>query len=63
MKSVVLYGAGSAIIVDVQESCRRLGLEVAAVVRNFDGEVFAMAPATLVELDNIPQELLCLSDR
>jgi UDP-3-O-[3-hydroxymyristoyl] glucosamine N-acyltransferase len=61
MKSIVLYGAGSAIIVDVQESCRRLGLEVAAVVRNFDGEVFAMPPATLVEPDRITQELLSLS--
>ena len=31
---VVLFGAGSAVIVEVEESCRRLGRSVAAIVRN-----------------------------
>lgn len=61
MKSVVLYGAGSPVIVDAQETCRRAGLVVAAVVKNFDGEVFSMAPDPVIDKADLTAELLQLS--
>lgn len=61
MYSVVLYGAGSPIIVDVQESCRRAGITVAAVVRNFDGEVFSMPPDPVIDPSALTPELLAHS--
>jgi acetyltransferase-like isoleucine patch superfamily enzyme len=42
MQSVILFGSGSPIIVDVQESCRRRGLTVAAVIKNVDGKDYAL---------------------
>ncbi|MBI4190915.1 MAG: acetyltransferase [Betaproteobacteria bacterium] len=48
-KSLVLFAAGSSVIVEVEESCRRLGLEVAAVVRNVPGASFALAADRVIE--------------
>lgn len=61
MHSIVLYGAGSPVIVDAQETCRRAGLTVAAVVRNFDGEVFSMGPDPVIDPGALTPELLALS--
>ncbi|HET8748879.1 MAG TPA: hypothetical protein VFM98_25020 [Ramlibacter sp.] len=39
---IVLYGAGSSILVDFEETCRRLGVEVVAIVNNQGGPSFAL---------------------
>lgn len=61
MSSIVLFGAGSPVIVDVQETCRRAGLAVAAVVRNVDGEIQSMEPDPVVDVATLAPELLQLS--
>lgn len=58
MRSVVLFGAGSALIVDVEETCRRLGIKVAAVVRNHGGPSQASDPSLVVTTDEMPDGLL-----
>ena len=39
MKRIVLFGVGSALVVDVEESCMRCGIEIVAAVKNVDGPV------------------------
>ncbi len=51
--SVVLFGCGSKMIVDVEESCARLGLEIAAIVKNFDGPDYAVSHGRIVKADDI----------
>jgi sugar O-acyltransferase (sialic acid O-acetyltransferase NeuD family) len=46
---VVLFAAGSPIIVDVEESCWRRGWRIVAAVRNVPGEVHASADLPLIE--------------
>jgi len=46
--SVVLFGAGSPIVVDVEESCARRGWRIVAVVKNVDGPDYASDPKLLV---------------
>ncbi|MGE0417576.1 MAG: DapH/DapD/GlmU-related protein [Acetobacteraceae bacterium] len=40
-RQVVLYGVGSPIVVDVEESCARAGWTVVSAVRNMDGPIHA----------------------
>ncbi|MEO6740843.1 MAG: acetyltransferase [Chthoniobacteraceae bacterium] len=47
---VVLFGVGSGIVVDFEESLARAGLSVSAAVRNFPGEVFLQDANPLVEV-------------
>ena len=51
--SVVLFGCGSRMIVDVEESCARLGLEIAAIVKNFEGPDCALSDGRVVKAENI----------
>ena len=46
---VVLFGAGSPIIVDVEEFCARRGWRIAEVVKNVPGDVHASGDAPVVE--------------
>jgi len=39
-KRVVLYGVGSPLVVDAEESCARAGIEIVAGVHNVDGTVY-----------------------
>lgn len=43
-EEVVIYGTGSPILVDVQESLFRAGIAIRAGVRNFEGRSFLDAP-------------------
>jgi len=61
MESVVLYGAGSPIIVDIEETCLRCGLLVKAIIDNVDGETYAIDKSKIVGATNITPELLDLS--
>jgi len=44
---LILYGAGSQLIVDVQESCARAGWRIAASVRNVDGPAYSDERCTI----------------
>lgn len=46
---VVLFGAGSPIIVDIEEACARRGWQIAAVIRNVPGEVYATGEAPIID--------------
>lgn len=43
MSAVVLFAVGSPIVAEYEETCKRLGRDVAAAVRNRPGAVFASA--------------------
>lgn len=58
--SVVLYGSTSSIIVDVEETCARLGLPIAAIVKNVAGDDFALSGAPIMAPDEIPASLKSL---
>ena len=39
MLKVILFGIGSTLTVDIEETCGRLGIEIVAAIRNVDGPV------------------------
>jgi sugar O-acyltransferase (sialic acid O-acetyltransferase NeuD family) len=41
-RCIVLYGSGSPILVDFEETCGRRGLDVVAIVNNLDGASYAL---------------------
>jgi hypothetical protein len=49
MRQVTLFGAGSPVIVDVEESCARRGWDIAAVVRNMAAPVHSGFPGMVVD--------------
>jgi len=55
---VVLFGCGSKMIVDYEETCARLGVEIAAIVKNVDGPAFALAVDHVVAADRLEAALL-----
>lgn len=58
--SIVLFGCGSRMIVDVEESCARLGLEIAAIVKNADGPDYALSRERVLKVDDLaPAIKLC----
>jgi acetyltransferase-like isoleucine patch superfamily enzyme len=54
---VVLFGSGASTIVDVEESCARLGLEIAAIVKNLEGPDYALSRQRVVKADDVPDEI------
>src|SRR5437660_1624879 len=56
--SIVIYAIGSPIVVDVVETCRRLGLEIVAWVRNFEGDSFAPHGANIFQPIHAPSSFL-----
>jgi hypothetical protein len=55
--SIIIYGVGSPILVDVAETCARLRLPVVAWIRNVEGESFAPPDATVLEPADLPATL------
>ena len=55
--SVVLFGGGSSMVVEVEESCVRLGLDVVAIVQNVAGPVHALARDRVVPADDVEPAL------
>jgi sugar O-acyltransferase (sialic acid O-acetyltransferase NeuD family) len=55
--SVVLYGVGSPVVVDVEESMLRGGIKVAAAVHNVDGKAWVLNRTCLVERAALPPDL------
>lgn len=61
MDGVVIYGVGSPIVVDVQESLMRAGVAVAAAVRNMDCEVRLLDGVTPIAPAELTPAVLALS--
>ena len=59
-QSILLYGIGSPYTCEVEESCRRLNIEIAAYVANHTGERFADQPERVIEVDSLTADLLLL---
>ena len=57
---LVIYGAGAPLAIDAEESCRRLGIEIAAAIRNLPGASYVSAKVRLIEADAIPDDLKTL---
>lgn len=55
---LVLFGTGSALTAEYEETCRRLSRPIAAFVRNRPGPVHAARDACVVEADALPGALL-----
>jgi sugar O-acyltransferase (sialic acid O-acetyltransferase NeuD family) len=60
MDRVVIYGVGSPIVVDVQESLMRAGIAIAAAVRNIECEVRLLEGVTPIERAQLTPEILAL---
>ena len=60
MDRVVIYGVGSPIVADVQESLSRAGVALAAAVRNMDCEVRLLEGVTPVAPAELTAEMLAL---
>jgi sugar O-acyltransferase (sialic acid O-acetyltransferase NeuD family) len=54
---IVLFGSGSSMIVDVEETCGRLGLEIAAIVKNMAGADHALARERIVMADDVGADI------
>lgn len=57
-RSIVLYAVGSPMIADVEESCRRLGVTIAAAVKNVAGPHYLLDASVLLDADQIEPALL-----
>jgi serine acetyltransferase len=55
--SVVLFGCGSKIIVDVEESCARLGLDIVAIVKNFEGPHYTLSSERVINADKLEPDI------
>ena len=51
--SIVLFGGGASTIVEVEETCARLGLDIAAIVKNVDGPDYALARDRVIAADEV----------
>jgi len=60
MDRVVIYGVGSPIVADVQESLARAGVALATAVRNFPCEVRLLGTITPIEPAELTPEVLAL---
>ncbi len=56
--SLVLFGVGSPLIVEYEETCLRLGIAVVAGVRNRAGDVFLSAGFQLLDVGEIDAAVL-----
>jgi len=54
---IVIYAVGSPIVVDVEESCKRRRLEVAAAVKNVEGPCFVSADVPVVNADDVSADI------
>jgi sugar O-acyltransferase (sialic acid O-acetyltransferase NeuD family) len=57
---LVIFGVGAPLTIDIEESCARLGIEIAGGVRNVPGRSFASEAVEIVEADRLPASLKAL---
>lgn len=61
MDNVVIYGVGSPVVVDVQESLARAGVNIAAAVRNMDCKVWLLDGVAPIDSPGLTPEMLAAS--
>jgi sugar O-acyltransferase (sialic acid O-acetyltransferase NeuD family) len=54
---IVLYGSSAAMIVEVEETCARLGETILAIVKNVDGQDYALSKQLVVFANDVPDEM------
>lgn len=54
MRKIILFGIGSTVIVDIEETCERLGIEVIAV-KNMDCPVHFSDPSRVYLAEDLPE--------
>ena len=59
-RRLVIYGAGAPLAIDAEESCRRLGIEIAAAIRNVAGASYVSERVRVIEADALPEDLKTL---
>jgi acetyltransferase-like isoleucine patch superfamily enzyme len=57
---IVLFGVGSPVVADVEETLTRLQRRIAAAIRNVTGDTHVSAAVTVHAADAVPPELLSL---
>lgn len=57
---VVVFGAGGPLTPDIEESCARRGIEVAAAILNRPGEGYSLDPARLIRVEKLDARLRAL---
>jgi sugar O-acyltransferase (sialic acid O-acetyltransferase NeuD family) len=55
--AIVLYGSTASMIVDVEETCARLGVAIRAIVRNVEGKDFALARDLVMPANGVTPEI------
>ena len=55
--AIVLFGSTSSMIVDVEETCARLGVAIRAIVRNVEGEDHALASDLVIAASDVTPEI------
>lgn len=55
--AIVLFGSTASMIVDVEETCARLGLPILAIVRNVEGKDYALARDLVIPASGITAEI------
>jgi sugar O-acyltransferase (sialic acid O-acetyltransferase NeuD family) len=55
--AIVLFGSTSSMIVDVEETCARLGVAIRAIVRNVAGEDHALARDLVIAASDVTPEI------
>lgn len=57
---IVLFGVGSPIAIDVEDSCARLGLEIAAGIRNVPGQSYVSDRCRVISVEEIDDDIRAL---
>lgn len=57
---MIIFGIGAPLTVDVEETCARLGAEIAAGVRNVPGPSFGSDALTIIDAEQVPAGLKAL---
>jgi acetyltransferase-like isoleucine patch superfamily enzyme len=55
--AIVLFGSTASMIIDVEETCARLGLPILAIVRNVEGKDYALARDLVIPASGITAEI------
>jgi sugar O-acyltransferase (sialic acid O-acetyltransferase NeuD family) len=55
--AIVLFGSTASMIVDVEETCARLGVTIRAIVRNVDGKDYALARELVIAASDVTPEI------
>jgi sugar O-acyltransferase (sialic acid O-acetyltransferase NeuD family) len=55
--AIVLFGSTASMIVDVEETCARLGVAIRAIVRNVEGKDYALARELVIAASDITPEI------